>query len=118
MKGRNFVSPGGMKIFYARSSDLSHPFAGMFTQCAWSEDFEQSTPFVAAKALFTLCDRREVTSATGASEWKYHGKCQDAKEFECLPETEILNSFIIYRLTYDFCTSGYARLPIRPFERR
>ena len=43
--------------------DIASP-ADEFAQLIWPGDFELSTPSLAAKPLFTLCDHRQVTLAT------------------------------------------------------
>ena len=97
MEGRStrtrHVSPGGIKPFHIRSPDLRHPLADEFAQFAWSADFGLATPSVVAKPLYTLCDRRNVTSATGVSKWEYRGKYHDGKPSQWMAETEILSSF-------------------------
>ena len=97
MKGRRtrtrHVSPGGIKPFHIRAPDLRHPLADEFAQFAWSADFGLATPSVVAKLLYTLCDRRNVTSATGVSKWEYRGKYHDGKPSQWMMETEILSSF-------------------------
>ena len=87
------VSPRGIKPFYAQPPDLHHPLADELAQLVCSIDFGLSTPSVAEKKLYTLCDHREVTSATGILNWEYHVKYQTSIESEYLPETEILSSF-------------------------
>ena len=87
------VSPGGIKPFHIRPPDLRHPLADEFAQLAWSADFRRATPSVVAKPLYTLCDRRNVTSATGVSKWEYRGKYHDGKPSQWTAETEILSSF-------------------------
>ena len=97
MEGRStrtrHVSPGGIKPFHIRPPDLRHPLADEFAQFAWSADFGLATPSVVAKPLYTLCDRRNVTSATGVSKWEYRGKYHDGKSSQWMAETEILSSF-------------------------
>ena len=97
MEGRStrtrHVSPGGIKPFHIRPPDLRHPLADEFAQFAWSADFGLATPSVVAKPLYTLCDRRNVTSATGVSKWEYRGKYHDGKPSQWMAETEILSSF-------------------------
>ena len=70
MEGRrtrtHHVSSGGIKPFHARPPDLRHPLADEFARFAWSTDFGLTTQTVVAKPLYTLCDRRNVTLATGA----------------------------------------------------
>ena len=87
------VSPGGIKPFHIRPPDLRHPLADEFAQFAWSADFGLATPSVIAKPFNTLCDRRNVTSATGVSKWEYRGKYHDDKSSQWIAETEILSSF-------------------------
>ena len=80
MEGRStrtrHVSPTAIKLFHARPPDLRQPLTDEVAQFAWSADFGLTTPSVVAKPLYTLCDRRNVTSATGVSMWeqrvKYH----------------------------------------------
>ena len=97
MEGRNtrtrHVSPGGIKPFHARPPNLCHSLVDKFSQFAWSADFALTTLSVVAKPLYTLCDRRNVTSATGVPNWKYRGKYHDGKPSKWMPETESLSSF-------------------------
>ena len=97
MEGRStrtrHVSPGGIKPFNIRPPDLRHPLADEFAQFAWSADFGLATSSVVAKPLYTLCDHRNVTSATGISKWGYRGKYHDRKPSQWMAETEILSSF-------------------------
>ena len=72
---------------------LRHPLADEFAQFAWSVDFGLTTPSVVAKPLYILCDRRNVTLATGVPKWGYHGKYQNGKPSQWMAETEILSSF-------------------------
>ena len=85
--------PKGSKPFHARPPDLRHPLADEFAQFAWSADFGLATPSVVAKPLYTLCDRRSITSATGVSKWEYRSKYHDGKPSQWMAETEILSSF-------------------------
>ena len=57
------------------------------------QTFGLDIPSVIAKPLYTLCDRRNVTSATGVSKWEYRGKYHDGKPSQWMAETEILSSF-------------------------
>ena len=84
---------GSIKPFHIRPPDVRHPLADEFAQFAWSADFGLATPSLVAKPLYTLCDRRKVTSATGASEWEYRGKYHDGRPSQWMAETEILSSF-------------------------
>ena len=97
MEGRStqtrHVSPGGIKPFHIRPPDLRHPLADEFAQFAWPADFGLATPSVVAKPVYTLCDRRNVTSATGVSKWEYRGEYHDGKPSQWMAETEILSSF-------------------------
>ena len=97
MEGRStrtrHVSHGGIKPFHIRPPDLRHPLADEFAQFAWSAYFGLATSSVVAKPLYTLCDRRNVTSATGVSKWEYRGKYHDGKSSQRMAETEILSSF-------------------------
>ena len=83
MEGRStrtrHVSPGGIKPFHARPPDLRYPLADEFNQFAWSADFGRSTPSVVTKPLYTLCDRRNVTSATRIPKREYRGKYHNGK---------------------------------------
>ena len=83
MEGRStrsrHVSPGGIKLFHVRPLDLRHPLADVFAQFAWSADIEPTIPSVGAKPLYTLCDRQNVTSATGVPKWEYRGKYHKSK---------------------------------------
>ena len=87
------VSTGGIKPFHARPPDLRHPLADEFAHFAWSADFGLTTPSVVAKPLFTLCDRRNITSATGVPKREYRGKHHNGKPSQWMAETEILSSF-------------------------
>ena len=97
MKGRStrtrHVSAGGIKPFHVRPPDLRHPHADEFAQFAWSADFGLATPSIVAKPLYTLCDRRNVTSATGVPKWEYHGKYRNGKLSQWMAEREVLSSF-------------------------
>ena len=97
MEGRStrtrHVSPGGIKPFYVRPPDLRHPLADEFDQFAWSADFGLPTPSVVAKPLYTLCDRRNVTSTTGVPKSEYRGKYHNGKPSQWMAGTEILSSF-------------------------
>ena len=68
MEGRStrtrHIFPGGFKPFHVRLPDLRHPLADELVQFTWSADFGLTTPSVVAKPLYTLCDRRNLTSAT------------------------------------------------------
>ena len=92
MEGRStrtrHVSPGGIKPFHIRPPDLRHPLADEFAQFAWSADFGLATLSVVAKPLYTLCDRRNATSATGVSKWEYRGKHHDGKSSQWMAETD------------------------------
>ena len=97
MEGRStrtrHVPPGGIKPFHARPLDLHHPLADEFAQFAWSADFVLTTPSVITKPLYTLCYRRNITSATGVLKWEYRGKYHNGKPSPWMAETKILNSF-------------------------
>ena len=86
-------SPKGSKPFHARPLDLRHPVADKSPKFAWSQDFGLATPSVVAKPLYTLCDRRNLTSATGVSKWEYRDKYPNGKPSQWMVETEILSSF-------------------------
>ena len=87
------VSPGGIKPFHVRPPDLRQPLADEIAQFAWSADFGLTTSSVVAKPPYTLCDRRNVTSATGVPKWEYRGKYHNGKPSQWMAETGILSSF-------------------------
>ena len=97
MEGRStqicHVSPKCIKPFHARPPDLRHPLADEFAQLAWSADIGPTTPSLVAKPLYTLYDRRNVTSATGVPKWEYRGKYHKSKPSQWMAETEISSSF-------------------------
>ena len=78
MEGRStqtrHISPEGIKPFPARPPDLRHPLVDEFTQFTWSADCGVTILSEVAKPLYTLCDRRNVTSATGVPRWEYRRK--------------------------------------------
>ena len=87
--------PQGINPFHDRPPDLRHALADEFTQFAWSADFGLTTPHgsVVVKPLYTLCDRQNVTSATGGPKWEYCGKYHNGKPSQWMAKTEILSSF-------------------------
>ena len=87
------VSPEIMEPFHAGPPDLHPPLANEFAQFTWSADFGLTTPSAGAKPLYTLCDRRNVRSATVVPKWKYRGKYHNEKPSQWKAETEILSSF-------------------------
>ena len=97
MEGRStqtcHVSPKGIKPFHVRPPDLRHPLADEFDQFAGSADVGLTTPSEVAKPLYTLYDRRNVTSATGIPGWEYRGKYHNGKLSQWIVGTEILSSY-------------------------
>ena len=97
MEGRStrtrHISLTVIKLFHVRPPDLRHPLADEFAQFAWSADFGLTIPSAVAKPLYTLCDRRNVTSATGVPMWEQSGKHHYGKPSQWMAETEISSSF-------------------------
>ena len=87
------VSAKCIKPFHARPPDLRHTLADEFAQFAWSADIGLTTPSLVAKPLYTLYDRRNVTSATGVPKWEYRCKYHKSKPSKWMAETEISSRF-------------------------
>ena len=97
MQGRQLrhrtVSAASVKPFHTRPEYLRHPMTDEFAQQAWTADLGLRQASVAARPLYTLMRKREVSSETGRAKWEYKGKYQDGSESEWLTEPEILHTF-------------------------
>ena len=98
-----------MKPFYVRPRELRHRLEDEFAQQAWRADLGQPAEVATEAPLYTLLDRRKVTSATGTEKWEYNGRYTDGSVSEWLTELETRRSFSILQLeTFHAIANLYA----------
>ena len=87
------MTAADLKPFHARPLHLHHSIEDEFTMQAWDTDLGLAQDQRDTAPLYTLLDRRRVSSPEGTSRWEYTGKYQDGKKSAWLSETEALQSF-------------------------
>ena len=103
------VSAASVKPFYVRPRHLRHRLEDEFAQQAWRADLGHPAKATANAPLYTLVDRRKVTSTAGTERWEYRGKYPDGSVSEWLSENETRKSFTALQLdTFHALANLYA----------
>ena len=106
------VSAASVKTFHVRPGELRHRLEDEFAQQAWRADFGLVAEPTSGAPLFTIVDRRKVTSATGTERWEYRGRYPDGSVSGWLSEDETRKSFTVLQLeTFHALANLYAPLP-------
>ena len=92
-KRHRHVTAADIKPFHARPPHLRHSIGDEFAMQAWDADLGLTRDQGDTAPLYTLLDRRRVSSPEWTFKWEYTGKCQDGKKSAWLSEPEALQSF-------------------------
>ena len=105
MKGRKTrswtVSVSPLKPFCRRSLDLAHPIRDEFAQITWSANLGLNVDLFVAAPMYTLFDRKQVGSGTGAVCWEYRARVLDGVSLDWVTEAGSLDSFNPLQLLAD-----------------